>query len=198
MLLKVLSYAGISSIVFRVLYSEIFGSVLKIPWTTGWIEVPALFFNRHLNIGTATGHAPQISGHDLCYLDRYPACHARADHRHDQRQETSPWKARDPGDDRQCRVDWDMWGILLMIWAFYALPLMPDLTGLPVIAMGLNAAAVVGVVLLVAGILASPRRTLLKLVEVPIIVTYYHTPVLWRWAYPQSLSRWWSTTSRSA
>ncbi len=50
MLLKVLSYASISSIIFGILYSEIFGSSL--PW-------PALIFSRHLNIGGAAGgHGP--------------------------------------------------------------------------------------------------------------------------------------------
>lgn len=92
-----------------------------------------------------------------------------------------------------------MWGILLMIWAFYAIPLMPDLTGLPVVAMGLNAAALLGAVLLVAGILGIAQENPLELVEPrQSSATYYHTPVSWRWAYPQSLSRWWSTTSRSA
>ena len=52
MLLKVLSIASISSIIFGILYSEVFG--FSLPWS-------ALIFSRHLNIGEAAGgHGPQV------------------------------------------------------------------------------------------------------------------------------------------
>jgi V/A-type H+-transporting ATPase subunit I len=50
--------------------------------------------------------------------------------------------------------------------------MMPDLTGLPVVAMGLNVAAVVGVVLLVAGILGIAQENPLELVELPTIISH--------------------------
>ena len=173
MLLKVLSYAGISSIVFGVLYSEIFGSVLKIPWTTGWIEVPALFFNRHLNIGTATGHAPQIS-ELMIFAIWIGILHVTLGRIIGMTNARKLHRGKHATQAMIANAGWigTMWGILLMIWAFYALPLMPDLTGLPVIAMGLNAAAVVGVVLLVAGILGVAQENALELVEVPTIISH--------------------------
>ena len=173
MLLRVLGYASVSSIIFGILYSEIFGSSLKIPWFTGWIEVPALFFNRHLNIGTASGHAPQII--ELMVLAIWIGVlhitlgrilglvNARMFHR-----------GKHATKAAIANLGWlgTMWGILLMIWAFYAIPLMPDLTGLPVVAMGLNAAALLGAVLLVAGILGIAQENPLELVELPTIISH--------------------------
>ena len=173
MLLRVLGYASVSSIIFGILYSEIFGSSLKIPWFTGWIEVPALFFNRHLNIGTASGHAPQII--ELMVLAIWIGVlhitlgrilglvNARMFHR---------GKHATKAAIANLQVARDVWGILLMIWAFYAIPLMPDLTGLPVVAMGLNAAALLGAVLLVAGILGIAQENPLELVELPTIISH--------------------------
>jgi len=173
MLLKVLSYAGISSIVFGVLYSEVFGSALKIPWITGWIEVPALFFNRHLNIGTATGHAPQIS--ELMILAIWIGIlHVTLGRIIGMVNAKKLYHGKHATRAMIANAGWiaTMWGILLLIWAFYALPMMPDLTGFPVVAMGLNAAALLGVVILVAGILGVAQENALELVEVPTIISH--------------------------
>ena len=165
MLLKVLSYASISSIVFGILYSEFFGAAL--PW-------PALIFSRHLNIGVAAGgHGPQVA--ELMVLAIWIGIlhitlgrilgmvNARKFHHGKHATKAAIANAGWLG---------TMWGIIIMIWAFYAIPLMPDLTGLPVVVMGLNVAAVAGVVLLVAGILAIAQENPLELVELPSIISH--------------------------
>ncbi|BBL67227.1 V-type ATP synthase subunit I [Methanoculleus chikugoensis] len=165
MLLKVLSYASISSIIFGILYSEIFGSSL--PW-------PALIFSRHLNIGGAAGgHGPQVAelmivaiwigilhitlGRILGMVNARRIYHGK--HATKAAIANAGWLGT-------------MWGILIMIWAFYAIPMMPDLTGLPVAVMGLNAAAVAGAVLLVAGILGIAQENPLEVVELPTIISH--------------------------
>ncbi len=158
MLLKVLSIASISSIIFGILYSEIFGYAL--PW-------PALIFSRHLNIGaSAGGHGPEITGLMLLAiwigilhitLGRILGiANARKFHH-----------GRHAKKAIIANAGWigTMWGILLMIWAFYAIPMMPDLTGFPV-------AIAVGVVLLVAGILGIAQENPLELVEIPTIISH--------------------------
>jgi len=164
MLLSVLMYASVSSIIFGILYSEFFGAAL--PW-------PALIFNRHLNIGTVGGHPPQIT--ELMILAIWIGIlhitlgrilgmvNARKFHH-----------GRHAAKAAIANAGWigTMWGILLMIWAFYAIPLMPDLTGLPVVAMGLNVAAVAGAALLVAGILGIFQENALELVEIPTIISH--------------------------
>jgi len=165
MLLSVLTYSSISSIIFGVLYSEFFGAAL--PW-------PALIFNRHLNIGGAAGgHPPQIT--ELMILAIWIGIlhitlgrilgmvNARKLHH-----------GKHAAKAAIANAGWigTMWGILIMIWSLYAIPLMPDLTGLPVVAMGFNVAAVVGAVLLVAGILGIAQENALELVEIPTIISH--------------------------
>ncbi|MCK9276624.1 MAG: V-type ATP synthase subunit I [Methanoculleus sp.] len=165
MLLKVLSYASISSIIFGILYSEFFGAAL--PW-------PALFFSRHLNIGVAAGgHGPQVA--ELMVLAIWIGIlhitlgrilgmvNARKFHH-----------GKHAAKAAIANAGWlgTMWGIIIMIWAFYAIPLMPDLTGLPVVVMGFNVAAVAGAVLLVAGIIGIAQENPLELVELPSIISH--------------------------
>jgi V/A-type H+-transporting ATPase subunit I len=165
MLLKVLTYASVSSIIFGILYSEIFGTAL--PW-------PALIYSRHLNIGVAAGgHGPQVT--ELMILAIWIGIlhitlgrilgmiNARKVHH-----------GRHAAKAAIANAGWigTMWGILLMIWALYAIPMMPDLTGLPVVVMGLNVAAVAGAVLLVAGILGIAQENPLELVEIPTIISH--------------------------
>jgi V/A-type H+-transporting ATPase subunit I len=174
MLLKVLSYASVSSIIFGILYSEIFGAALKIPWITGWIEVPALFFNRHLNIGGAAGgHGPQVT--ELMVLAIWIGIlHITLGRILGIINARKLYRGKHATKAAIANAGWlgTMWGILLMIWGFYAIPMMPDLTGLPVVAMGLNVAAMLGVVLLVAGILAIAQENPLELVEIPTIISH--------------------------
>ncbi len=165
MLLKVLTYASVSSIIFGILYSEIFGAAL--PW-------PALIYSRHLNIGVAAGgHGPQVTelmilaiwigilhitlGRALGIINARKLHHGR--HAVQAAISNAGWIGT-------------MWGIIIMIWSLYAIPLMPDLTGLPVVVMGFNVATVVGGVLLVAGILGIFQENPLELVELPTIISH--------------------------
>ncbi|WP_214041250.1 V-type ATP synthase subunit I [Methanoculleus sp.] len=158
MLLKVLSYASISSIIFGVLYSEFFG--FPLPW-------PPLIFSRHLNIGgEAGGHGPQVAelmivaiwigilhitlGRILGMINARKLYHGK--HATKAVIANAGWLGT-------------MWGIIILIWSFYAIPMMPDLTGFPV-------AIAVGVVLLVAGVIGIAQENPLEVVELPTIVSH--------------------------
>jgi V/A-type H+-transporting ATPase subunit I len=158
MLLKVLSFASISSIIFGIIYSEFFGFAL--PW-------PALVFSRHLNIGGgAHGHGPQVAelmivaiwigilhitlGRILGMVNARRLYHGR--HATKAAIANAGWLGT-------------MWGILILIWSFYAIPMMPDLTGFPV-------AIAVGVVLAVAGLIAIAQENPLEIVELPTIISH--------------------------
>jgi V/A-type H+-transporting ATPase subunit I len=158
MLLKVLSFASISSIIFGIIYSEFFGFAL--PW-------PALVFSRHLNIGGgAHGHGPQVAelmivaiwigilhitlGRILGMVNARRLYHGR--HATKAAIANAGWLGT-------------MWGILILIWSFYAIPMMPDLTGFPV-------AIAVGVVLVVAGLIAIAQENPLEIVELPTIISH--------------------------
>jgi V/A-type H+-transporting ATPase subunit I len=164
-LLVVLRNASISSIIFGLLFGEFLG--FPLPWRP-------VIFSRHLNIGAhEAGHGPAIPelmmlaiwigiihitiGRTLGIIN-----HARQDH----------------GDHRTKAVmanfGWlaVMWGLLIVIWSIAALPLMPDLTTLPKIVMNLNAAAIIGAVLLIIGVLLIARDSVLEVIELPTIISH--------------------------
>jgi len=64
-----------------------------------------------------------------------------------------------------------MWGILIAIWANFAIPLMPDLSGTPELFAGLNISTITGVVILVLGLALIARENVLDLMEVPTIIS---------------------------
>jgi len=164
-LLVVLRNASISSIIFGLLFGEFLGFAL--PWRP-------FIFSRHLNIGAhATGHGPQIP--ELMILAIWIGLlhitlgrvfgmvnHARQDH----------------GSHRTKAVmanfGWllVMWGIMVMIWSIVQMPYMPDLTNFPPVIMNLNITAIVGAVMLVAGVLFIARDSGLELVELPTIISH--------------------------
>ena len=164
-LLIVLRNASISSIIFGLLFGEFLGFAL--PWRP-------FIFSRHLNIGAhSTGHGPQIP--ELMILAIWIGLlhitlgrvfgmvnHARQDH----------------GDHRTKAVmanfGWllVMWGIMVMIWSIVQMPYMPDLTNFPPVIMNLNITAIVGAVMLVAGVLFIARDSGLELVELPTIISH--------------------------
>ena len=164
-LLKVLSISSISSIIFGVLYSEAFG--FSLPW-------PTLIFSRHLNIGgAATGHGPQVV--ELMIVAIWIGIlHITLGRLIGTRNARSLYHGKHAMKAMLSNLGWlgVMWGILLMIWAFFPIPLMPDLTGLPVVAMGFNVAAVAGVVLLVAGVIGIAQENPLEVVELPTIISH--------------------------
>jgi V/A-type H+-transporting ATPase subunit I len=164
-LLNVLRNASISAIIFGVIYAEIFGAHPGALDITLW---PPLI-SRHLLIGSHAHHQGDIAvllvfavwlGILQMTLGRSMSVVNHARHRnmvHVMGQ--LGWIAM-------------MWGVLFVIWSFVAIPLMPDLTMLPAIVMGLNIAGIVGIVLLVAGILGVMRESPLELIEIPSIVSH--------------------------
>ncbi len=65
-----------------------------------------------------------------------------------------------------------MWGILVVIWSIAAVPLMPDLTSLPMLFMGINVAAVAGAVMLIIGVIFIAQDSALEIVELPTIISH--------------------------
>jgi V/A-type H+-transporting ATPase subunit I len=161
----ILRNASISSIIFGILFSEIFG--FSLPWKP-------VVFSRHLNIGGhAGGHGPDVTGLMIMAiwigvlqitLGRVLGMvnHARQDH----------------GSHRVkavlANLGWIMvlWGILLMIWASFPMPLMPDLTGIPSVGMGFNFASIGGLVMIVLGVLFIVLDSPLEVVELPTILSH--------------------------
>jgi len=162
--LKVLRNASISSIIFGLLFSEFLG--FELPW-------PAIIFSRHLNIGGEAGaHAAAIP--QLMVLSIWIGIlhitlgrvlgmynHAKQDH----------------GNHRTKAVmanfGWltVMWGIIIAIWAYAAIPLMPDFRSLPAIA-GINIGYIIGVVLIVVGVVFIARDAVLEVIELPTIISH--------------------------
>ncbi|MCQ8894173.1 MAG: V-type ATP synthase subunit I [Methanolinea sp.] len=164
-LLAILRNASISSIIFGILFSEVFG--FSLPW-------PPVLFSRHLNIGGhAGGHGPDVTGLMIMAvwigilqitLGRVLGMvnHARQDH----------------GSHRVkavlANLGWIMvlWGILLMIWAAFSMPFMPDLSGLPPVVMGLNLSSLAGLAMIIVGVVFIALDSPLEIVELPTIMSH--------------------------
>jgi V/A-type H+-transporting ATPase subunit I len=169
-LLTVLRNASISSIFFGIIFSEFLG--FPIP---GWNPV---LYSRHL-MSEHGGHGPNIP--ELMVLSIWIGIahltlgrilgmynHAKQDHGHHRTLAVMAnfgWLAV-------------MWGILIGIWSTVAMPLMPSLTGLPVVmavpgtGFGINIGHLIAVVLLVAGIIFIARESVLEVIELPTIVSH--------------------------
>ena len=169
-LLDVLRNASISTIFFGIIFSEFLG--FPIP---GWNPV---LYSRHL-MSEGGGHGPNIP--ELMVLSIWIGIlhltlgrilgmynHAKQDHGHHRTlaiMANFGWLAV-------------MWGILIAIWSTAAVPLMPNLTGLPVLAtippvgFGLNVGHATGLVLLLAGIIFIARESVLEVIELPTIVSH--------------------------
>jgi V/A-type H+-transporting ATPase subunit I len=169
MLLDVLRNASISTIFFGIIFSEFLG--FPIP---GWNPV---LYSRHLM--SEGGHGPNIP--ELMVLSIWIGIlhitlgrvlgmynHAKQDHGHHRTLAV------------MANFGWIavMWGILIAIWSTAAVPLMPVLTGLPVLAtippvgFGLNVGHVIGLALLLAGIFFIARESVLEVIELPTIVSH--------------------------
>jgi V/A-type H+-transporting ATPase subunit I len=157
-LLKVLSIASVSSIIFGVLYSEFLG--FPLPWAP-------LIYSRHLNIGgEAGGHGPQVPnswssrsgsvilhislGRILGMLNARKLYHGR----HATRAIIS-------------NAGWlgAMWGIILIIWSFYAIPMMPDLTVRHCPRVGRRPPRL-------GGVIGIAQENALEIVEIPTIISH--------------------------
>ena len=169
MLLDVLRNASISTIFFGIIFSEFLG--FPIP---GWNPV---LYSRHLM--SEGGHGPNIPelmvfsiwiGIAHITLGRVLGMynHAKQDHGHHRTLAV------------MANFGWIavMWGILIAIWSTAAVPLMPILTGLPVLAtippvgFGLNVGHILGLALLLAGIIFIARESVLEVIELPTIVSH--------------------------
>jgi V/A-type H+-transporting ATPase subunit I len=170
MLLDVLRNASISSIFFGIIFSEFLG--FPIP---GWNPV---LYSRHL-MTEHGGHGPNIP--ELLVVSAWIGIlhlslgrilgiynHAQQDHGHHRTlaiMANFGWLAV-------------IWGVLIVIWSTAAIPLMPNLTGLPVVmalpgtAFGVNIGHLIGGALLLAGIIFIGRDNVLELVELPSIISH--------------------------
>ena len=169
MLLTVLRNASISTIIFGIIFSEFLGFAIP-----GWNPI---LYSRHLMSGEHGGHGPNIPelmvfsiwiGIVHLTLGRVLGMynHAKQDHGHHRSlaiMANFGWLAV-------------MWGIILAIWSVAAIPLMPDLTGLPalftVAGLGINVSLVIGGVLLLVGIVFIARENFLEVIELPTIVSH--------------------------
>ena len=166
-LINILRNCSISSILFGIGYSEFLG--MSLPWNPFWLS-------RHINMGgSAAEHAVEHVSHvpELLILTVWIGLFHITLGR--------LWGARNAsvmehGEHRTklmlAQVGWIMvmWGIVIAIWSFYALPLMPDLSGLPQIA-GFGAGVIFGVLCLIIGIGFIARDNLLELMELPTIIS---------------------------
>jgi len=164
--LKILRNASIMSIIFGVLFSEFLG--FELPWNP-------IIYSRHLNIGVteAGGHGAAIAellivsvwvGILYVTLGRVLGMvnHAKQDH----------------GDHRikavLANLGWIlvMWGILFGIWSMFPIPLMPDMTALPIVAVGLSVGIVLAIVCIVLGVIFIARDAVLEIIEIPTIISH--------------------------
>jgi V/A-type H+/Na+-transporting ATPase subunit I len=169
-MLTVLRNASISTIFFGIMFSEFLGFAIP-----GWNPV---VYSRHL-MSEHGGHGPNIP--ELMVLSIWIGIvhltlgrilgmynHAQQDHGHHRTLAVMAnfgWLAV-------------MWGIILAIWSSAAIPLMPSLTGLPVVAtvpglgFGVNVGHVIGLVLILVGVVFIARESVLEIIELPTIVSH--------------------------
>jgi len=169
-LLTVLRNASISSIFFGIIFSEFLGFAIP-----GWKPI---LYSRHL-MSEHGGHGPNIP--ELMVVSVWIGIlhltlgrilgmynHAQQDHGHHRTVAV------------MANFGWIavMWGILVAIWSTAAIPLMPDLSGLPAVmgvpgfALNLNVGHFAGVVLLLVGLVFIGRENVLELVELPTIISH--------------------------
>jgi V/A-type H+-transporting ATPase subunit I len=165
-LINVLRNCSISTIIFGIIFSEIFG--FSLPWAPLW-------FSRHIAIGATEGavhHASAIPellvvsiwiGIMHITLGRIIGAlnASRMEHGHHRSLKM------------YANIGWmlAMWGIIVLIWSNFPIILMPDLTHMPELAGGLNVATIAGAVILVLGLVFIARENVLDLMEVPTIIS---------------------------
>jgi V/A-type H+-transporting ATPase subunit I len=158
-LFTVLRNCSISSIIFGLLFSEIFG--FEFPWHP-------LLFSRHLVIGEA-GEGPNIVGLIVfaVWIAIAQLTLGRVLNAVNQSRGHHGMKGV------LGQVGWiaTMFGILALLWSIFPIPYMPDLTGLAPVVLGLSPSVIAGVVLLLAGILLIAMESSLELIELPTIIS---------------------------
>ena len=164
--LKILRNASILTIIFGLLFSEFLG--FELPWAP-------LIYSRHLNIGVTEAGGQGAAIAQLLIISVWVGIlyvtlgrvlgminHARQDH----------------GEHRikavLANLGWItvMWGILIAIWSMFPIPLMPDLSGLPVVAVGLSVGMIVAIIFIVMGVIFIARDAVLEIIEIPTIISH--------------------------
>jgi V/A-type H+-transporting ATPase subunit I len=159
-LFTVLRNCSVSSIIFGLLYSEIFG--FEFPWH------PVLF-TRHLVIGEGGEGGPNIIGLIVfaVWIAIAQLTLGRVLNAVNQSRGHHGMKGV------LGQVGWlaTMYGILTLLWSIFPIPYMPDFTGFPSVAMGFPVTVVAGLVLLLVGIILIARESALELIELPTIIS---------------------------
>jgi V/A-type H+-transporting ATPase subunit I len=156
----VLRNCSISSIVFGLLFSEIFG--FEFPWHP-------ILFSRHLVIGGEAGEGPNIVG--LLVFAVWIAIAQISLGRVLSAVNQSRGHHGIKGILGQAGWIVTMFGILALIWSLFPIPYMPDLTTLPPLVLGLSLSALAGVVMIIAGIVFIGMESSLELIELPTIIS---------------------------
>jgi V/A-type H+-transporting ATPase subunit I len=65
-----------------------------------------------------------------------------------------------------------MWGILVMIWSYFSMPLMLDFTETPRVVAGISVTTIIGAVMMVLGIIFIAWDSALEMVELPTILSH--------------------------
>jgi V/A-type H+-transporting ATPase subunit I len=164
-LLDTLRNSSIMSCIFGVLFSEFFG--MSLPWQS-------IIYSRHLNIGGHAIHHPMVAELliisvwiGILHITLGRLLHVRNIMR-------AMHRSHHATKEILGQFGWlsTMWGIIVVIWSMFPIPLMVDLTGFAPVAMGLNAAGIFGAVLILLGIVLIGQESPLELMEIPTIVSH--------------------------
>lgn len=165
-LLKVLRNSSISGIIFGILYSEFLG--FSLPWAP-------IGINRHLNIGGhATGHGPDTVLMLILtvWIGILHITLGRGIHIINAYQEFHPGKHRNKVIFGQIGWILVMWGILILLWSLFEMPLMPVLAGYPAVFAGFSATMFIGAIMILTGIICIGQESALELIELPTIISH--------------------------
>jgi len=179
-LVTVLRNCSISSIIFGIAFSECFG--FSLPWQPVWLS-------RHINMGGAASHAAveatvegmSASAEHVSHIPQLLVLSIWIGILHITLGRL--WGARnaakmDHGHHKTLKIysniGWIlvMWGILVLIWSKFPIPMMPDFSQLPEITAGINLALITGAVMLILGLVFIARENVLDLMEVPTIISH--------------------------
>jgi V/A-type H+-transporting ATPase subunit I len=156
-LLDSLRNAGVSTVIFGILFSEFFG--LALPWDS--------ILSRHLNIGGHAVHHPMVT--ELLILSIWIGIlHITIGRAIGAINAKKLYHGKHATKVMIANIGWIavMYGILTLVLSIFPIPYFPDMSGMPVVAQG------VGIVLVLAGLVAIAQDNVLEVVELPTIVSH--------------------------
>ena len=165
-LLLVLRNASISAIIFGLIFSEALGFAL--PWSP-------IGINRHLLIGShASGAGPDVVLMLILsvWIGVLHITLGRMIHMYNATKMIPPGKHRSKVFFGQFGWILVMWGMLLMLWSLFEMPLMPVLAGYPAVFAGINGFGIAGAILVLVGIILIGRESPLELMELPTVLSH--------------------------